>query len=264
MRINREIISSLSNNIIKDALQLKDKKHRKEQGCFLLENLFILKDIKDISIIKQLFVTPKASDDTRFKNLINKWNIDYYLVSDKVMDKLTDTVNPLGVAAIIKIEKVQDNPCGMALIMDGIMDPGNAGTIIRTAAALNIKDIYAIDCVDIYNSKTIRSTMGGFMHTRIRELKRNIQDLDYLKKQLSAYNILAMDMDGDDIFNHSISNIDKTALIIGSEAQGVSDELMAISNSAIALPMQSDMESLNASVAAGIAMYILKNKAKTL
>ena len=140
------------------------------------------------------------------------------------------------------------------LVLDRISDPGNMGTIIRTAAAAGFHEIALIDCCDPYNPKTVRSSSGGIFYVDLYPI--SVEELfDECKK--TDTKIYITDMAGENIFN--MQNIDeKYALVIGNEGGGVSDKMESLSSRTISLPMKSQMESLNAGVSASVIMYILK------
>ena len=136
--------------------------------------------------------------------------------------------------------------------MDRVRDPGNMGTIIRTALAVGFKDIYCRDCVDFYNPKVVRSAMSAV--SRVNAFEVDEQILSRLKSY--GYTVLCADMDGDSIFEYNIKS-DKVCLVLGNEANGVDDEVLALSDTVVSLPMQ-EAESLNVGVCASVMMYQLR------
>lgn len=176
-------------------------------------------------------------------------------VSKKVLDSLTDVSNPQGVLAVIdkkegskKIDYSQE----VLLILDGIQDPGNLGTILRTADSVGLKQIIvSANSGDIYNPKVVRSTMGAIFRVEVIESKNLQETLKEIKA--NKFQIAATDLHT----NKNIYQIDynKTAIIIGNEANGVSKELLQQSDYRIRIPMLGKTESLNASVATGIILY---------
>lgn len=183
--------------------------------------------------------------------LLNNCNAETIAVSTEVYNYLSDEVTPQGILAVIKMPNLPlVAPSGSCLILDRIRDPGNLGTILRTAAAANIKDIYLYDCVDAYNPKTVRASMSGIYVENIYS--------GTLQSILAVINkpLVVADADGDNVFNYNTCG--DFCLIIGNEANGVSDFLMQQAHKKISIPMQNGIESLNAGVSASILMYLLK------
>ena len=140
------------------------------------------------------------------------------------------------------------------LVLDRISDPGNLGTIIRTAAATGFHDIVLIECCDPFSPKTVRSSSGGIFYTDFYPV--SFEEF-YEEVVKSGAKIYIADMAGENIFN--MKNIDeKYALVIGNEGGGVADRLKSGAARTISLPMKSQMESLNAGVSASVMMYFLK------
>ena len=142
-------------------------------------------------------------------------------------------------------------PKGNALLLDGVSDPGNMGTIIRTAAARGFEDIYLLDCVDVYSPKVVRATLGGLFKVRLVEVKES-EAITLLQNLNSA----VLDFGGEDLTE---AQIDSPVLIVtGSEAHGVRDCVLENSKRILTLPMTNGIESLNAAVATAVAMYQTK------
>ncbi len=184
---------------------------------------------------------------------LDKSEKNVYIVTESIFSKLSFTENSQGVLAVIEMPKprVYDN-ADFILVLDGVSEPGNMGTIIRTAEAAGIDAIYTTaGSVDIYNPKTVRSTMGSIFRMNIIQGVSK-QEIINLKKE--GYYIAATALSNSEEIK-SFKKPEKLAIIIGSEAHGVSEELLDISDKRIRIPMQGKVESLNAAVAAGIVMY---------
>ena len=164
------------------------------------------------------------------------------------MKLLSETVTPCGILAVVRKNTADKNIDGNVVILDGISDPGNFGTIIRTCAALGIKNILAIESVDYTSGKVVRSSMGGVFRTDIIECSRE-EALEIVKD----YNLYALDMDGENIFGE-FKPQRPYALTVGSESKGLS-RIFRDKASIVALPMSGDMESLNAAVSLSVALY---------
>ena len=153
------------------------------------------------------------------------------------------------IAKIIEQKPSNNNYC---LFLDRIRDPGNLGTILRTAVACGFNDVYCYSCVDLYNPKVVRSSMSAIL--KLNVIESNEEVLSRLNEY--GYEILCADMNGENIFDCSFLD-KKVCLIIGNEANGVSDTVLSKSTKTISLPMQ-NIESLNAGVCASVMMYQIK------
>ena len=181
---------------------------------------------------------------------------DCIYVNEKVFTQITDVSNPQGVLAIIEKPKIEENQIefkeDLFLILDNIQDPGNMGTILRTADSINLKQIIiSKGSSDVYNPKVVRSTMGAIFRVKIIESENLEKTIKELKKH--KINILVTDLKTD----KSIYDVDykKSAIIIGNEANGVSDKVLNLADSKIKIPMLGKTESLNAAVATSIILY---------
>ncbi len=243
------IITSTSNEKVKFARKLLQKKYRAEFGLFVVEGVNILKDLPDYVEVESVFVAETVSDEVQ--NLADKLGGEKFIVSQSVMTSLADTVTPSGLLAVVKTPS--PTKCGYssnALFLDGISDCGNLGTLIRTAASLGFLDIYLINCAEAYSTKTVRASMGGIFRVNLFDCS-----YDVALAHLTHYHSVAMDMNGEDIscFNPKTP----TAIILGSEAHGVSSVIKQSADAVVAIKMQNGMESLNVAVAGGIAMFQL-------
>ncbi len=245
------VISSNANENIKKVIKLKDKKNRIKYGEYVVEGVTLVSSIPSTEEIVALYINENARHE--LVEISEKFDCIKYEVSDNIFNKIADTVSPSGILAVLKIPNLPiSSPNGNSLILDRISDPGNMGTIIRTACACGFNDIYTVNCVDIYSSKTIRSTMGGIWSV-------NIYNTDYDEiRKIIRIPIISLDMNGENIFDTDV--VTPCALAIGSESQGISKEILAITERVISLPMNRGIESLNAGVACGIAMYIIGGK----
>lgn len=189
-------------------------------------------------------------------------------VSESVFNQLTDVKTPQGVIAVVYKNNLQENKLSKIdinadyiLAIDGIQDPGNMGTIIRTADSANLKQILiSKNTVDAYSSKVIRSTMGAIYRVKIIECENLKDTLENLKDY--NFKIVSTSLDT----NNSIYDIDynKKVVVIGNEGNGISKEIQDISDYKVKIPMLGKTESLNASVAAGIMIYeYIRKKIKT-
>ncbi len=243
-------ITSTSNPLVQKIKSLKDKEARVLYNEFILEGENIVKDIPNVNLVDCIFVDQSKID--AYKYIIEKYNEDIvYEVPSKVIDVISDTKTPSGILAIAKKPQVNETKGNSVVVLDGVSDPGNMGTIIRTCVACGVKDIYAINTVDAFSPKVVRSTMGGIFEVNVIPTT-----YDELLSKLQGYNLLTLDMNGEDIFKEN--NISKPfALVVGSEAHGVSKVLKEKCTQILSLPMVGKIESLNAAVSLSVALYTL-------
>ena len=253
-----QVITSKENETVKTIKKLKDKKYRDETGLYIIEGIKMLEEaIEEKARIRKIIICEeclKAGDlEQKVLYEIAKYNCIY--VNSKVFNSLTDVVAPQGIMAVIekpnkdiKIKYDQD----IILALDGIQDPGNLGTILRTADSVNLKQIIVTkNTADSYNPKVVRSTMGAILRIKIIETDDLAKTLKEAKK--NKFKIVATSLDT----NNSIYDIDynKKVIVIGNEANGVSKEIQDLSDIKIKIPMLGKTESLNASVATGVVLY---------
>lgn len=247
------ITSAENKNVIK-AASLKDKKYRDLYQLYLIEGKRAVYDALLCGAKTDcIFVIENSVEAAVVEK--KQLSCEIYSVTDKIMKKICDTKNPQEIAATVKIKPaVIKAPSENCLVLDRISDPGNLGTIIRTAAACGISDIYLIEGADPYNPKVIRAAMGGINFVRLY-FSTYEEIIDILKSV--NIEILCADMDGTNIFDYNLIQKDY-ALIIGNEADGISKKLLTACSKVVSLPMQ-NIESLNAAVCASVMMYTLKH-----
>lgn len=237
-------ISSKANPIIKKFVSLSDKKYRREYGEFLVESVKAVGECISAGMeITHIICTEAFAHE--YDGAIT--------VSDELFGKISTEKTPQGVIASVKIPQyTESGPAGCCLLLDRIRDPGNLGTIIRTANAAGYGDLYLVDCTDPYSPKSVRASMGGIFYVKV-----HICGYEEAFAALQGYKFVAADMGGEDVFGFTAP--EKFCLCIGNEGSGVGNEVMEKSDYVIRIPMRKSCESLNAAVSAGIAMYILKN-----
>ena len=227
-----------------DIKNLKDKKFKKENGIFLVEGEKFCRDLlsADIEILQTI---------TTNKNLKGFPNIE--IVSEKMLTSLATTKTCQNIVCVCKIKEYGMSSVGNALILDNLQDPGNVGTLIRSAMAFGFEDIYLVNCADVFSEKVIRSSAGTILNARLHtcsfaDIKEN--------RNVIAKNFIVADMDGESINQIRLPK-GRFAVIIGNEGRGVSEEFENFANIKIAIPMKAGVESLNAGVAGSIIMQKL-------
>ncbi len=240
-------ITSINNEYIKEISKLNEKKYRDKSNKYLIEGLHLVTEALKYDIIDTIIIREDFSYETNIKHII---------VSNEVMKKLSDNPSIPKIMAIVN-KKESTISGNKILLLDRLQDPGNLGTIIRSAVAFNFDTIIlSNDTVDLYNSKVLRSTQGMLFNINILR-----QDLTNVINELknNNYTIYGTKVDnGNDV--KEINKINKFALIIGNEGTGISDNILKQCDKYLYIKMNNNCESLNAGVAASILMYEMGNK----
>ncbi len=248
-----KLILSENNAFVIRLSKLKDKKYRREAHMYLVEGakmvreaLELNQDVKCIALLN--------SELNRYAEILSlaKEHVEVIALPENVFRKLCDTESPQGIlAAVAYREREILPPKGNSLILDRISDPGNLGTIIRTANACGYRELYLVGCVEPYNPKVVRSTMSGIYSVVLYECT----EAQAIVATSGILRICA-DMNGENLFERQ--PIGRHCIVIGSESHGVSPSLRSACRKVFSLPMRPGAESLNAAMAAGIFMYELE------
>jgi len=252
----------LSSSRIKKLKSLHKKKFRRQENRFLLEGHRIIDQALSANAeIEEIWMTKKSLESSYGKNLIEKIeddNIPWSLSTDIIIRQMSDSLNDQGIIALapIPIYKKYKNTPQRSIYLDGISDPGNMGTLLRTIAWFGIKSVFrSPECVDPFNSKVVRSAMGAhfyFSHFKAINKENILNDFTKTGKE-----ILGADMTGESIHTLDLSNTDGWCLILGSESHGISKPARNFITTMITIPGVHGMESLNVSVAGGILLHAL-------
>ncbi|WP_138205164.1 TrmH family RNA methyltransferase [Haloimpatiens lingqiaonensis] len=259
-----DIIKSKDNNIIKEVKKLKEKKYREEKESFLIEGFrFVEEALKSSFTVEQVFIVDKCMN--KWEEMCKNLNLESktaIVVSEQVLKLISNTDNPQGIIAVVKNQHMNISQReGMYLLADRIQDPGNMGTIIRTAHAVGALGVIVTKgTVDIYNDKTLRSTMGSIFNIPVIQDK----DLTTVKELVNeGFKLVASYLDNESEDFYDVDLPSKGIFIVGNEGNGISEEIVNMSHMKVKIPMPGGAESLNASVAASIMMYeFLRQKRK--
>ena len=232
------MINSVQNEKIKNYAKLNEKKYRDETNLFIIEGLHLVEEAKQYGIVKEVITTNP--------------NILGTLVSTEVMKKLTNQKSVVEVCAICEKLK-KENITDKILILDNIQDPGNIGTLIRSAVAFNFNTVVMEGCADIYSSKVLRATQGAIFKLNIINAK-----IDNFILSLKDYRIYGTSLKNG-VPLKQIEKKEKLAIILGNEGNGVRDNILDMTDKNIFIEI-TNMESLNVGVAGGILMYELGGK----
>lgn len=240
---------AISNNKIKEIVKLHQKKYRDEFNLFIAEGTKAVEELINTNIeIKEIYTTKQTQ-------LVCQ-NAEIKIVDETTMKKISTTSSPCEILAIAKKQEINKNILKEArriALFEKISDPGNLGTIIRSAAAFNLDAIILFDdCVELYSPKVIRSSTGNFFKTPIIHLS----EIEDIKNSFPAHKIIATSLSNEN--NIKMSDIkEKIIIMFGSEAKGLSHNLTQIADKNLKLNMREDVESLNLSVSASIIFYEL-------
>ena len=257
-------IKSKDNDKVKYTKALLKPKGRNKEKKFIIEGFRILTlalecDAKlEYVFINEVF--EKKQEHKEFLDLLESKNIKIYKTSNKIFLDMVDTENTQGILGVLKYKERNlvdniNNDDKFVLILDRIQDPGNMGTIIRTADSAGVDAIILLKgCVDIYNPKVIRSTMGSIFDMNIINATQD-EAVEFLKK--NGFNIVSSYLHTDNYY-HQTEYGDKVALVIGNEANGINDDLISVSDKLVKIPIYGKAESLNAAISSAILMYEIK------
>lgn len=251
-----DIIQSRNNALIKHAKKLKDKKYRIENKSFIVEGFrFVEEALKSSFDVENVFVSEDTLKNKYTESIISliEGNTKVYCVNNIIMKDICNTETPQGIAAIVKMKEYSlQNKEGFYVFVDRIQDPGNLGTIIRTAhAAGAVGVLYSRGTVDIYNEKTLRSTMGSMFYLPIIEDSK-LELLSTLKN--SGFKVIVSSLDTEKNF-FDVNLKDKIVICVGNEGNGLSEAVYLYADEKVKIPMPGGAESLNASIAASIMIY---------
>jgi len=238
-------ITSVNNPLIKSLQKLKNKKNRNQEQMFLIEGYHLVQEAYFHG--KLMMVFGVNEEDLNY-------DIPSYLVTKEIINKLSSTENPQMIVGVAKMLEQRQKIKNKILLLDDIQNPGNLGTIIRTAVALGIDNIFLSEnSVDLYNEKVIRATQGAIFKPLITR-----QPLNEVVKMIKKKKILIF---GSTLVNgvplNNILPCQQFALIMGNEARGISSDLLALTDTNIYIPMKNEVESLNVGIAAAIILYKL-------
>lgn len=238
------LYTSIENSKIKDIKKLNQKKYRDKQNMFLIESKHLVLEAYKTGYLKTLILE---------QNEIFPLDIETMYVTNDIINYIGDTETPQTIMGICDKLKSSEELGNRILVLDNIQDPGNMGTIIRSAVAFNIDTIILGDgCVDIYNPKVVRSSQGMIFHINI--LKKNL--LEFIPTIKKEYQIVGTKVThGKDI--KTLEKNEKLCIIMGNEGNGVSEEVLELCDDFVYIPMSDICESLNVGVATSILLYEL-------
>lgn len=238
------LYTSLENKKIKDIKKLNTKKYRDKTGLFLVEGEHLVLEAYKTGYIKELILEQDA---------LFPLNVPTSYVTNDILHALSELETPAQMMAVCE-KKEKEELGNRLLLLDDIQDPGNLGTIIRSAVAFHIDTIVlGLGCVDLYNSKTIRASQGMLFHTNI--VRKNLEELIPILKE-QGYMIMGTRVThGKNV--KDVAKTEKSAIIMGNEGNGVCEEILDLCDEYLYIPCNEVCESLNVGVATSIILYEL-------
>lgn len=263
-----QYISSKNNALVVKLAKLKEKKYRKAEGLFRFDGIKLFYEAANYGAPIEYVLVAESARDKYCVEIEQNCNCSkLYVISDDAFLKLTDEQAPEGIVTVCtnlnSITSASDlNALAneienkRVLMLESIRDTGNMGTIIRSARAFGIDTlIVSSDCADLYNSKTIRAAMGGLFTQRIVVVESITNAVSEMRKLGARVFAAALDRDAKKLGELELKRGD--VILIGNEGHGLSKEAINACNECVYIPMESDSESLNASIAASICMWEL-------
>ena len=244
------LITSLSNDRIKEYIKLKDRKYRKLKRLFIVEGEHLVLEAYKKGLLKELILLKDTDIDI---------DVEKVFVTREIINKITDLETSPNILGICEIKESSMLTGDKYLLLDNIQDPGNLGTIIRSAKAFNVDTlVLSPNTVDMYNPKVIRATQGIMFHLNII-----VSELEPVINELKKKNIKVFGTDVENgMLPSNISNNDKDsfALVMGNEGAGVSSNIKELCDDNLYIKMNDEVESLNVAVATSIILYELSRR----
>ncbi|WP_028783405.1 TrmH family RNA methyltransferase [Thalassobacillus devorans] len=244
------MLTSLQNTRVKQWIKLKKKREREKSRSFLVEGYHLVEEaIKSAWETKEVIVKegadlPEWIEGERFTR-----------VSDEVFSAISETETPQGIAAVVEMKVFELCSFHHVLLIDAVQDPGNLGTLIRTADAAGFDGvIIGKGSVDPFNEKVIRATQGSLFHLPLIQGEL-FEWIASLKQQ--GLTVFASTLENAEPY-HQITFPEKAALIVGNEGAGIQQEMISLADKQVYIPIAGQAESLNVAIAAGILMYQMK------
>lgn len=252
-----KIIESNKNDWIKQIKKLEKKKYRDLENRYLIEGEHLVEEaLINNAPLEFLLITESSQND--YQKLVKLVSDEQLVqVTEDIIKHLSSLPSPQPIMAVIKKETEtktkKETPTNHLLLLDNVQDPGNVGTMIRTADAAGFNGVILGEgTADIYSTKVLRSMQGSNFHINLSE-ENLVETIKILKEQ--GYKIYATELNEEAISFKDIEKSERIAIIMGNEGQGVSKELIELADNPVFIPMLGNSESLNVAVAAGIVMF---------
>ncbi|AQL56460.1 TrmH family RNA methyltransferase [Abyssicoccus albus] len=252
-----DLIQSSQNQKIKDVVKLHQRKHRYKERKFLIEGDHLISEAIAANIhIDSIFIDENIHVEASYLDELNKYCNHCYSISKEVASALSTTETTQGIFAVCEMQESNDaidlKGLNKIIYLDRIQDPGNLGTIIRTADACGLDAVVLSEgTVDVYNDKVIRSTQGSLFHIPIL-----IESFESVCEHFEGH-IYGTALDDDALDYRQVEPRQSFMLIVGNEGRGVHPDILCSTDDNVYIPIRGEVESLNVSIASGILMYHL-------
>ncbi|MBD5550099.1 MAG: RNA methyltransferase [Lachnospiraceae bacterium] len=251
------MITSIANEKIKHVAALQQKaKLRREESLFVVEGGRLFLEAP-VSLIIEVYITKSFFENADGRMREKLAQTGYEEVSEQVFGKMSDTKAPQGILAVLAQQKYKKEELmgtsPLLLLLENIQDPGNLGTILRTAEGAGVTGvILSPDCADIYQPKVVRSTMGSLFRVPFYRTEGLHKDIEFLQNR--SVKVYAAYLEGSDCYD-TVSYLGGCAFLIGNEGNGLTRETAMAADACIRIPMEGKLESLNAGVSAALLVY---------
>lgn len=252
------LITSRQNPLIVRLAKLAERKHRKAEGLFLAEGVKLAAEAAAAGVVEYLLLTEEHEGSVVAESVANAGG-EVVTVSREVLEKVSTESAPQGMIAVCRtmpeLHSVDAADLGKdecVLILDRVRDPGNLGTVMRSAEAFGRVHLLTSGCADIYNPKTVRGSMGAVFRVKTTDFATTAEAVEFAKAQ--GYRVLGAALDSTAVKLGEYTLAANDAVIIGTEGQGITDEVLAMCDGKLYIPMTGG-ESLNCSVAASVIMW---------
>lgn len=246
------MITSTQNSQVKEWRKLHTKKYRVKTNTFLIEGYHLIEEALKSGWTIETIIVQQGIE-------LPDWLAEhkYQLIDQQVFAAITQTEAPQGIAAVVRIKDSAETLGNYLLLLDQVQDPGNLGTMIRTADAAGFSQVVlGKGTVDLYNDKVIRASQGSIFHIPIIQADL-LEFIPALQSQ--TYTVLASALENAVAYDR-IEQLEKVALVMGNEGSGIAPEILQLADKCIKIPIYGQAESLNVSIAAGILMYQLRKQ----
>lgn len=251
-------ITSTKNSYIKELKKLEKKKHRDASQCYLIEGEHLVSEaLKHEANLETILITASGKDLLEKLPTFSE-DINVYLVTEEVFKVISSVPAPQGIMAVVRqaTDEVMTKTTGPYLLLDNVQDPGNVGTMIRTADAAGFGTVILGEgCADIYSSKVLRSMQGSQFHVTLIQSDLMVAMMALKEKHVPIY---GTELNPEAISYRDVVVESDYALVMGNEGQGVSKEILSHTQQNIYIPIEGQAESLNVAIAAGILMFALR------
>lgn len=240
-------VSSKQNDKIKEVLKLRKSSYQKEVGLFIVEGFHLIEMASNSNLLEAVYTLEEI------KNI--DASIPQYIINKDILDKISNYKNSQGALGIVRIKNPQEVQSNLVLYLDDVQDPGNVGTILRTALAFNFLDVVlSNNSCSVYNEKVIQASQGAIFDLNIQNGDSSL--LKELKNK--GYRVIATSLKSS-IPLEKLTVDEKIVLVLGNEAHGVSKEILDLADESIRINIDK-IDSLNVAIAGAISMYYIKSQ----